>query len=159
MVGEGEKSGCECGAGETAGDVGVGEGEGACRGGAGGSGVEKSCWSCCRCMSLSSCHRAWHCATEKPTRRATVAQLGRSFGFSLSSIRRQSVSPSQASQSACWFSGGGGGCFRLRVVGGCGTGVVVGVSSESCKGGAGERMGGLAGAESQDEVVDGKRMG
>ena len=32
MVGEGEKSGCECGAGETAGDVGVGEGEGACRG-------------------------------------------------------------------------------------------------------------------------------
>ena len=77
MVGEGEKSGCECGAGETAGDVGVGEGEGACRGGAGGSGVEKSCWSCCRCMSLSSCHRAWHCATEKPTRRATVAQLGR----------------------------------------------------------------------------------
>ena len=45
-MGEGEKSGCECGAGETAGDVGVGEGEGACRGGAVGSGVEKSCWSC-----------------------------------------------------------------------------------------------------------------
>ena len=159
MVGEGEKSGCECGAGETAGDVGVGEGEGACRGGAGGGNVEKGCWSCCRCMSLSSCHRVWHCATEKPTRRATVAQLGRSFGFSLSSIRRQSASPSQASQSALWFSGGRGGCFRLRVVVGCGSGGVVGVSSESCKGGAGERIGGLDGAESQDEVVDGKRMG
>ena len=44
-------------------------------------------------------------------------------------------------------------------MGGCGTGGVVGVSSESCKGGAGERMGGRDGAESQDEVVDGKRMG
>ena len=95
MVGEGEKSGCECGAGETAGDVGVGEGEGACLSGAVGSDVEESCWSCCRCMSLSSCHRAWHCAAEKPTRRATVVQLGRSFGFSLSSIRRQSASPSR----------------------------------------------------------------
>ena len=130
MVGEGEKSGCECGAGETAGEVGVGDGEGACRGGAVGGSVEKSCWSCCRCMSLSSCHRAWHCATENPTRRATVAQLGRSFGFSLSSIRRQSASPSQASQSAFWLGVGGGG-LRLRVVVGCGSGGVVGVSSES----------------------------
>ena len=34
-----------------------------------------------------------------------------------------------------------------------------GVLSESCKGGAGKRMGGLDGAESQDEVVDGKRKG
>ena len=41
MVGEGEKSGCECGAGETAGEVGVGDGEGACRGGAVGGSVEK----------------------------------------------------------------------------------------------------------------------
>ena len=34
-MGEGETSGCECGAGETAGDVGVGDGEGACLGGCG----------------------------------------------------------------------------------------------------------------------------
>ena len=45
-MGEGEKSGCECGAGETAGEVAVGEREGACRGGSVGSGVEESCWSC-----------------------------------------------------------------------------------------------------------------
>ena len=110
-------------------------------------------------MSLSSCHRAWHWSTEKPTRRATVVQLGRSLGFSLSSTRRQSASPSQASQSACWFGGRGGGCFRLRVVVGCGVGGGVGVSSESFEGGAGTRIGGLDGAESQEEVVDGKRMG
>ena len=110
-------------------------------------------------MSLSSCHRAWHCSTEKPPRRATVVQLGRSLGFSLSSTRRQSASPSHASQSACWFSGGGSGCFRLRVVVGCGAGGVVGVSSESFESGAGKRMGGLDGAESQEEVVDGKRIG
>ena len=42
---------------------------------------------------------------------------------------------------------------------GCGSGDVVGVSSESFKGGAGKRMGGLDGAESQEEVVDGKRIG
>ena len=42
---------------------------------------------------------------------------------------------------------------------GCGPGGVVGVSSESFEGGAGKRMGGLDGAESQDEVVDGKRIG
>ena len=41
---------------------------------------------------------------------------------------------------------------------GCGSGGVVGVSSESFEGGAGKRMGGLDGAESQDEVVDGKRI-
>ena len=33
------------------------------------------------------------------------------------------------------------------------------VSSESFEGGAGKRRGGLDGAESQDEVVDGKRIG
>ena len=37
--------------------------------------------------------------------------------------------------------------------------LVVGVSSESFEGGAGKRLGGLDGAESQDEVVDGKRIG
>ena len=42
---------------------------------------------------------------------------------------------------------------------GCGSGGVVGVSSESLEGGAGKRLGGLDGAESQDEVVDGKRFG
>ena len=40
------KSGCECGAGETAGEVGVGEGEDAGLGGSVGSGVVDSCWSC-----------------------------------------------------------------------------------------------------------------
>ena len=81
----------------------------------------------------------------------------------LSSTRRQSASPSHASQSACWFGGGGGGggggCFRLRVVAGCGVGAVDGVSSESFEGGAGKRMGGREGAESQEEVVDGNRIG
>ena len=42
---------------------------------------------------------------------------------------------------------------------GCGAGGVVGVSSESFESGAGSRVGGLDGAESQEEVVDGKRMG
>ena len=98
-------------------------------------------------------------STEKPTRRATETQLGRSRGFPLSSTRRQSASPSHASQSACWFSGGSSGCFRLRVVVGCGVGAVDGVSSESFEGGAGKRMGGRDGAESQEEVVDGKRIG
>ena len=79
MVGEGEKSGCECGAGETAGDVGVGEGEGACLGGAGGSGVEKSCWSCCRCMSLSSCHRAWHCCNGETHSAGHSSPVGTKF--------------------------------------------------------------------------------
>ena len=158
-MGEGEKSGCECGGGETAGEVGVGEREGTCRGGSICSGVEESCWSCRCCMSLSSCHRAWHCSTEKPTRRATETQLGRSRGFPLSSTRRQSASPSHASQSACWFGGGGSGCLRLRVVAGCGAGAVDGVSSESFESGAGKRMGGRDGAESQEEVVDGKRIG
>ena len=88
-------------------------------------------------------------------------QLGRSRGLPLSSTRRQSASPSHASQSACWFGGGGGGggCFRLRVVAGCGVGAVDGVSSESFEGGAGKRMGGREGAESQEEVVDGNRIG
>ena len=158
-MGEGEKSGCEGGGGEAAGEVGVGEGEGTCSDGSACGGFEESCWSCRCCMSLSSCHRAWHCSTEKPTRRATETQLGRSRGFPLSSTRRQSASPSHASQSACWFSGGGSGCFRLRVVVGCGVGAVDGVSSESFEGGAGKRMGGRDGAESQEEVVDGKRIG
>ena len=97
---------------------------------------------------------------EKPTRRATNTQLGRSRGLPLSSTRRQSASPSHASQSACWLGGrGGGGCFRLRVVAGCGVGVGEGVSSESFEGGGGKRMGGLEGAESQEEVVDGRRIG
>ena len=42
---------------------------------------------------------------------------------------------------------------------GCGAGGVVGASSESFESGAGKRMGGLDGAESQEEVVDGKRIG
>ena len=42
---------------------------------------------------------------------------------------------------------------------GCGVGAVDGVSSESFEGGAGKRMGGRDGAESQEEVVDGKRIG
>ena len=96
---------------------------------------------------------------EKPTRRATNTQLGRSRGLPLSSTRRQSASPSHASQSACWLGGGGGGCFRLRVVAGCGVGVGEGVSLESFEGGGGKRMGGLEGAESQEEVVDGRRIG
>ena len=96
---------------------------------------------------------------EKPTRRATETQLGRSRGFPLSSTRRQSASPSHASQSACWFNGGGSGCFRLRVATGCGAGAVDGVSSESFESGAGNRVGGRDGAESQEEVVDGKRIG
>ena len=36
---------------------------------------------------------------------------------------------------ACWFSVGGSGCFRLRVVAGCGAGAVDGVSSESFESG------------------------
>ena len=77
---------------------------------------------------------------------------------------RQSASPSHASQSACWLGGGGGGgggggCFRLRVVAGCGVGVGEGVSSESLDGGGGKRIGGLEGAESQEEVGDGRRIG
>ena len=47
----------------------------------------------------------------------------------------------------------------MRVVAGCGAGGVVGVSSESFESGAGKRMGGRDGAESQEEVVDGKRIG
>ena len=49
--------------------------------------------------------------------------------------------------------------MRLRVVAGCGVGAGEGVSSESFEGGGGKRMGGLEGAESQEEVVDGKRIG
>ena len=85
--------------------------------------------------------------------------IGTESRVALSSTRRQSASPSHASQSACWFGGGGGGCFRLRVVAGCGVGAGEGVSSESFEGGGGKRMGGLEGAESQEEVVDGKRIG
>ena len=158
-MGEGEKSGCEGGGGEAAGDVSVGEGEGARCERSSCGGLEDSCWSWRCCRSFSSCHLAWHCSTEKPTRRATNSQLGRSRGLPLSSIRRQSASPSQASQSACGFGGGNGGCLRLRVVAGCGVGAVDGVSSESLEGGAGKRMGGLEGAESHEDVVDGKRMG
>ena len=73
--------------------------------------------------------------------------------------RRQSASPSHASQSACWLGGGGGGCFRLRVAAGFGVGVGEGVSSESLEGGGGKRIGGLEGAESQEEVGDGRRIG
>ena len=47
----------------------------------------------------------------------------------------------------------------MRVVAGCGVGAVDGVSSESFEGGAGKRMGGREGAESQEEVVDGNRIG
>ena len=47
----------------------------------------------------------------------------------------------------------------MRVVAGCGVGAGEGVSSESFEGGAGKRMGGLEGAESQEEVVDCKRIG
>ena len=76
----------------------------------------------------------------------------------LSSTRRQSASPSHASQSACGLSGGGGGCFRLRVAAGCGVGVGEGASSELLDGGGGRRTRGLEGAESQEEVGDGKLM-
>ena len=96
---------------------------------------------------------------DKPTRRATKTQLGRSLGLLLSSTRRQSAAPSHASQSACWLSGGGGGCFRLRVVAGCGVGVGEGVSSELLDGGGGGRTRGLEGAESQEEVGEGKLIG
>ena len=50
----------------------------------------------------------------------------------------------------------------MRVAVGCGVGAVDGVSSdpsESFEGGAGKRIGGRDGAESQEEVVDGKRIG
>ena len=90
-MGEGEKSACDGGGGVLAGEVGVGEMwsamEGSCCGGgvifAGpvSGGVESGgFWSCSLCRSLSSFHRAWHCSTECPTRRATKIQLGRSFG-------------------------------------------------------------------------------
>ena len=159
VLGEGEKSGCEGGGGEAAGEVGVGEGVGSCCCGSACGGLEESCWSCKCCRSWSSFQRAWHCSTEKPTRRATNTQLGRSRGLPLSSTRRQSASPSHASQSACWLGSGGGGCFRLRVVAGFGVGVGEGVSSESLEGGGGKRIGGLEGAESQEEVGDGRRIG
>ena len=113
------------------------------------------------CRSLSSFHRAWHCSTEcpTPTRRATKTQLGRSFGLLLSSTRRQSASPSQASQSACGLSGGGGGCLRLRAGGGFGGGEGEGASSELLEGGGGGgRTRGRDGAESQEEVGEGKLM-
>ena len=158
-MGEGEKSGCEGGGGEPAGEVGVGGGEGSCWWGSVGSEVVESCLSCNRCRSCSSFHRARHCSTENPTRRATKIQLGRSLGLPLSSTRRQSASPSHASQSACWLSGGSGGGLRLRVVGGCGGGVGEGVSSELLDGGGGMRTGGLEGAESQEEVGEGKLIG
>ena len=112
--------------------------------------------SCIFCRSLSSFHRAWHCSTEYPTRRATKIQLGRSLGLPLSSTRRQSASPSQASQSACGLSGGGGGCLRLRAGGRLGGGEGEGVSSELLEGCGGGRTRGLGGAESQEEVGEGQ---
>ena len=44
----------------------------------------------------------------------------------------------------------------MRVVAGCGVGVGEGVSSELLDGGGGRRIGGLEGAESQEEVGEGK---
>ena len=175
VVGEGEKSGCDGCGGVLAGDVGVGEmwfgvegrgcGGGVIFSGSVAGGVDSgSLLSCIFCRSLSSFHRAWHCSTEYPTRRATKIPLGRSLGLPLSSTRRQSASPSQASQSACGLSGGGGGAggggggFRLRAGGRLGGGEGEGVSSELMEGCGGGRTRGLGGAESQDEVGEGKLM-
>ena len=94
---------------------------------------------------------------ENPTRRATKFQLGRSLGLVLRSTRRHSASPSQASQSACGSSGGGGGCLRLRAGVCLGEGVGEGVS-ELTEGGGGLRTRGIGGGESQEEVGDGRLM-
>ena len=93
---------------------------------------------------------------ENPTRRATKVQLGRSLGLVLRT-RRQSASPSQASQSACGSSGGGGGPLRLRAGVCLGEGVGEGVS-ELTDAGGGLRTRGIGGGESQEEVGDGRLM-
>ena len=57
-MGEGEKSVCEGGGGEPAGEVGVGGGEGSCWCGSACSDVAENCLSCKCCRSFSSFHRA-----------------------------------------------------------------------------------------------------
>ena len=94
---------------------------------------------------------------ENPTRRATKVQLGRSLGLVLRT-RRQSASPSQASQSACGSSGGGGGPLRLRAGVCLGERVGEGVS-ELTDAGGGLRTRGIGGGESQEEVGDGSGGG
>ena len=49
--------------------------------------------------------------------------------------------------------------MRLRAVAGFGLGTGEGVSSESLEGGGGRRIGGFEGAESQEEVGEGRQMG
>ena len=73
----------------------------------------------------------------------------------MSSTRRTSASPSQASQSASSLRGGGGSRFRL----GCGSGGEEEQVEDACEGGGcgGACLMGAAGAESQEEV--GERMG